>query len=62
MVELFKKTLTRVKKEKILESKSLDGGRYVTRQEMEEMKKINQNDDIDTKIRAFWFPHMMEHM
>lgn len=56
MVELFKKTLTRVKKEKILESKSLDGGRYVTRQEMEEMKKINQNDDIDTKIRAFWFP------
>ncbi|WP_165444907.1 methionyl-tRNA formyltransferase [Gracilibacillus phocaeensis] len=32
-------------------------GRYITRLEMEEMKRIDLiNDDIDLKIRAFWFP------
>ena len=23
---------------------------------MNEMKKIKKNDDIDTKVRAFWYP------
>ena len=32
------------------------GGRYISREEMEAMKKISENDDIDRKIRAFWFP------
>lgn len=32
-------------------------GVYVSRKEMEEMKKIDvEKDDIDLKIRAFWFP------
>ena len=32
------------------------GGRYVSRDEMEAMKKIQDGDDVDKKIRAFWFP------
>lgn len=32
------------------------GGRYVSRDEMEAMKQIQDGDDIDRKIRAFWFP------
>lgn len=32
------------------------GGRYVSRAEMEAMKEIRDGDDIEKKIRAFWFP------
>lgn len=32
------------------------GGKYVSRAEMEAMKEIVEGDDIDRKIRAFWFP------
>src|SRR5690606_16245663 len=32
-------------------------GIYVSRKQMEEMKRIDvEKDDIDLKIRAFWFP------
>tara|TARA_Y100000748_G_C15446934_1_gene469375 strand:+ start:377 stop:1153 length:777 start_codon:yes stop_codon:yes gene_type:complete len=56
MVDLFKKTLTRVKKDGILPSQKFTGGRHLSRNEMEELKKIKPGDDIDAKIRAFWFP------
>ena len=56
MVELFKKTLKRVKKEGILSSDSISGGRHLSRSEMESLKKIQPGDDVDAKIRAFWFP------
>lgn len=32
------------------------GGRYVSRAEMEAMKKILPGDDVPRKVRAFWFP------
>lgn len=32
------------------------GGKYTSRIEMEELKKIKTGDDISRKIRAFWFP------
>ena len=56
MVELYKRILTRVRDEGILSSEKLEGGRYISRDDMEEMKRINPGDDIDAKIRAFWFP------
>ena len=56
MVKLFKKTLKRVKKDGILPSKKLTGGRHLSRKQMEELKKVKPGDDIDAKIRAFWFP------
>lgn len=35
----------------------LQQGIYISRKEMEEIKRIDvENDDIDLKIRAFWFP------
>lgn len=41
----------------LLDTKPNNGGRYISRQKMEEMKKIDiKCDDIDRKIRAFWFP------
>ena len=56
MVELFKKTLNRVQKEGILPSEKMTGGRHLSRKEMEELKNIQPGDDVDAKIRAFWFP------
>lgn len=56
MVALFKKTMNRVKKEGLLPCKKLSGGRHLSRKEMEELKKIKPGDDINKKIRAFWFP------
>lgn len=32
------------------------GGRYVSRAEMEAMKEVKSNDDVSRKVRAFWFP------
>lgn len=34
----------------------VEHGTYISRDQMEEMKKIKSDDDIDLKIRAFWFP------
>jgi len=33
-----------------------EGGRYVSRLEMESMKEVKPTDDVLRKIRAFWFP------
>ena len=39
-----------------LDSRPNVGGRYITRREMEAMKEIKLGDDIERKVRAFWFP------
>ena len=56
MLNLFRRTLERVKKDGVLPSKRMTGGRYLSRKEMEELKKIQPGDNVDNKIRAFWFP------
>jgi len=56
MKALYKRTLNAVKKSGLLNTTENVGGRYISRKEMEEMKKILPNDDIEKKIRAFWFP------
>lgn len=33
-----------------------EGGRYISRAEMEAMKEVREGDDVDRKVRAFWFP------
>jgi len=40
----------------LLKTSSNTGGRYVSRLEMNSMKKIKDGDNIPRKIRAFWFP------
>ena len=53
----FREVMDRVAaSEGVLPSTPNVGGRYVSRAEMEHMKKIIPGDDIERKIRAFWFP------
>lgn len=49
-------TIKALNEEYLLSSIENKGGRYVSRTEMESMKEITPNDDVDRKIRAFWFP------
>lgn len=39
-----------------LSTKPNSGGRYVSRAEMEAMKEVKEGDDVERKVRAFWFP------
>lgn len=56
LLALFKNTIERTRENGVLPAKSNEGGRYICRDEMEAMKEIRPLDDIDKKIRAFWFP------
>lgn len=57
LLELFESIVDRALLAKNLMSASPNiGGRYVSRAEMEAMKQINPGDDVERKIRAFWFP------
>lgn len=56
LLKLFKKTVRRAAGTDRLPTTPNVGGRYITRNEMEEMKQIQPGDDVDRKIRAFWFP------
>lgn len=56
MVELYKKTMRRVLETGRLQAEPNGGGRYISRKEMEQLKEIRPGDDVDKKIRAFWFP------
>lgn len=57
--QLYKSVLLDIKEKGKLSStkQSYKDGKYISRKEMETMKKIDlEKDDIDLKIRAFWFP------
>ncbi len=57
LLSQFKRVVTKaIKEDSLLDSKPNIGGRYVSRTEMEAMKEIKTDDDIERKIRAFWFP------
>jgi methionyl-tRNA formyltransferase len=57
MVRLFKKTVRRVDEARSrLETRENTGGRSINRQEFNEIRKVNDGDDVHRKIRAFWFP------
>lgn len=58
-MELYKSVILDVLEKGLLPSveQKPEDGVYISRNEMEAMKKINPDeDDIDLKIRAFWFP------
>jgi methionyl-tRNA formyltransferase len=56
MLSLYKKTLRRAAITQRLPTRENEGGRYISRREMEAMKRIEPGDDVDRKVRAFWFP------
>lgn len=39
-----------------LETTPNRGGTYTSRAEMEAMKRVSEGDDLERKVRAFWFP------
>ncbi|MDB3965386.1 formyltransferase family protein [Amylibacter sp.] len=53
VIDVFEAAINSVS---FLETTANTGGRYVSRLEMENMKKIVDGDDVSRKIRAFWFP------
>lgn len=55
--ELAIKIINRAINEKsLLPSVENKGGRYISRSELESLKEVSVGDDIDRKIRAFWYP------
>ena len=62
LVDLYKQIVLEVKKKGRLETLDVDNskGTYISRKQMNEMKKITEEDleseDLDVKVRAFWFP------
>lgn len=54
---LVRKVTKSMEKSFKLNTKPNSGGEYISRKQMEELKKIDfEKDDLDQKIRAFWFP------
>lgn len=57
LLEQFKRVITKaILSEDRLPGIPNIGGRYISRKEMESMKEIRPGDDVERKIRAFWFP------
>ncbi|PCI88895.1 MAG: formyl transferase [Hyphomicrobiales bacterium] len=57
LFDLFKKIANNaIVSNTILDSYPNKGGVYISRQQMEALKEIKEPDDINRKIRAFWFP------
>lgn len=56
MLDLFQSVMRRVGESGRLEADRVEGGRYISREEMESMKRVVEGDDVDRKIRAFWYP------
>ncbi len=56
MLSLYKKTLTRAALGCELDTQPNAGGEYISRKQMEQLKLVVEGDDVDRKIRAFWFP------
>ena len=62
LVNLYKEIVLEVREKGRLEILPLDNkqGTYISRDQMNEMKKITEEDleseDLDVKVRAFWFP------
>lgn len=62
LTELYKQVILEVKEKGRLETLDLDNskGVYISRKQMNDMKKITKEDleseDLDVKVRAFWFP------
>lgn len=62
LVELYKDIILQVKEKGILSTLNIDNsqGIYISRKQMNEMKEVKLSElfdeDLDLKIRAFWFP------
>lgn len=56
LYELFKRVMRRVLAEEELPRTPQGEGRYVSREAFEELRRVRPGDDLDRKLRAFWYP------
>jgi methionyl-tRNA formyltransferase len=56
LYELFQGVMRRVLAGEELPRARQGEGRYVSRDEFEAMRRVHPGDDLDRKLRAFWYP------
>jgi methionyl-tRNA formyltransferase len=56
LYELFQRVMRRVLASEELPRTPQGEGRYVSRDEFEAMRRVRPGDDLDRKLRAFWYP------
>jgi methionyl-tRNA formyltransferase len=56
LLALFQDVLGRVLRGEELPRERQGEGRYVSREEFEELRRVRPGDDLDRKLRAFWYP------
>jgi methionyl-tRNA formyltransferase len=56
LLGVFQDVLARVLAGEPLPREPQGEGRYVTRAELEELRRVRPGDDVDRKLRAFWYP------
>jgi methionyl-tRNA formyltransferase len=56
LYELFKRVMRRALAGKELPREAQGKGRYVDREEFEALRRVRPGDDLERKLRAFWYP------
>ncbi|HEY1357223.1 MAG TPA: formyltransferase family protein [Thermoleophilaceae bacterium] len=56
LLALFKRVVGRALAGEELPREPQGEGRYVSRDELERMRRVEPGDDVDRKLRAFWYP------
>jgi len=56
LLELFKDVMSKALAGDELPRSPQGDGRYVSREELEELRRVRPGDDLDRKLRAFWYP------
>jgi methionyl-tRNA formyltransferase len=56
MFELFKRVMRRALAGEELPRAPQGQGRYVSQEDFEALRRVQPGDDLDRKLRAFWYP------
>ena len=56
LLSLFERVMKRALGGEQLEAEPQGEGRYVTREEFEALRLVRPGDDLERKLRAFWYP------
>jgi methionyl-tRNA formyltransferase len=56
LLALFQRVMSRTLRGEELPRTPQGEGRYVTRAEFEELRRVRPGDDVERKLRAFWYP------
>jgi methionyl-tRNA formyltransferase len=56
LLGLFQRVMTSALAGEELPREPQGEGRYVTREEFEELRRVRPGDDLERKLRAFWYP------